>query len=156
LGRGLLNPNCFSSQFRRYPWFPFEDFYFSQRQIEILLQVAREEGGMFRSEMPCRDALPQTYYIDNPDKADEARVSEWLAHYEGIIWIKSGILIINSFSDYVILAMSDDVSFKMFGQSLYDIYMESETTFKADLKDDPILNDFMNALQETWETRDSN
>lgn len=157
IGRGLLNPDCFHDEYRQHPWFPFEDFSFEQEEVGKRVELIGNGASTFRSEMPCRDRPVRTFAVEKPDRFDVMRLTRWLAYDEGLIWSTSGSLIVNSFSDFVLLALDDETSIALFGQSGADLYRESDTLFVSGYRTDPILADFMSRVRKTWraETGDS-
>jgi hypothetical protein len=148
--RGLLNPKCFKKEFKKHGWFPFEDFTFSELEVEAFLKSVQVDGKVYRSDMPCRDLQPSIYSIERPSQVDVMKISSWLAYHEGLMWTISGNIIINSFFDYVVLALSREAAEAMFGDDLETIYNNSVSVFVENCQNDDTLIEFMEGVQETW------
>lgn len=148
LGDGLLNPRAFIPQMRRYPWYPFEDLSFEISDIEVLLGNIAKDSNVYRQSMPCRNRPVEYFEISRVDKEDVIVINDWLSYDEGIIWAPEGSIIINSFSDYVIVALPDRVYHDIYGCSGQDLFEDSISQFKTSLRSDIVT--FMSAIRETW------
>ncbi len=147
--RGLLNPNSFRPSFRRFPWFPFENFSFSNTHIKIILSRWNDIGGIYWESMPCRGDSRTILQIKSPDAMDTLKVREMFEYGEGILWSESGMILINSFTDYVILSLSENIALETFGFTARIMFENSENSFTDRDLASPI-NVFMQALKATW------
>lgn len=147
---GLLNPESFTDGYKRHPWYPFWDYPFYNENIEKLLSLLEQDGDIFRQDMPCRGKTLKTYAICGANAIDAAQVSRWLSYDEGILWTTSGNLLINSYSDLVILAISETIWIDLIGAPGFEIYNDSSPHFMARHRHDTDLDRFMKGVQNTW------
>ena len=147
MGNGLLNPCTFSQILRQHPWFPFEDLVFEHDQIAELLRLI--SGPLFRQTMPCRGTSINYYEIINPNRDDVTQVENWLSHDEGIIWSPSGGMIINIFSDAVILTLPNKLYLDVFGVTGEMLFEQSESVFRS-CEASPSIRTFMEKVRDTW------
>jgi len=151
---GLLNPSRFGREFRVYPWYPFEDLSFEIDEIFVFVEFLSRKGcSLFRQTMPCRGKPVKFYEFSSPTKVDAARLKEWLWLGENIIWADDGTLVVNSFSDVVILSWSEDLYRAVFGQSAEELFRESKSVFTQEGA--AIVQTFMELVKLTWGDRDS-
>jgi hypothetical protein len=100
--------------------------------------------------MPCRESDVEYMEVVDPNKLDEIRVKEWLDYDEGVIWHTSGWIIINSYSDYVIIVMQDAMAKEIFEYTTAQLFDMSESLFTSSPDGDQPLHVFMAEIRETW------
>ncbi len=149
LGKGLLNPSEFRPHFRKYPWVPLEDTVFNIEQIRCLLMEIWSGLVVHRCTLPCRSKAIETVQISSGDPMDVFALRDWLAYDEGMVWTCEGEIIMNSYSDYVILGISRRSSLKLFQQDPQNLFSESLSIFKTSEEDEEIAL-FMSKIRQTW------
>jgi hypothetical protein len=147
LGDSLLNPLSSDIRFRVNPWYPFQDFYFDELIVSRLLI---EMGPtLFRQTMPCRGVTPKYYRVSEASEFDLRVILEWLQYDEGIIWSENGLLIINSFSDFAVLGMSEGAGRRVFGDTIKKLYESSRSIFNGELMT-PQAEEYLSLIKTTW------
>jgi hypothetical protein len=149
---GYFDPAAFNSKFRKYPWYPFEDFYFTMETIDNLISFGSKNQVTYRQTLPCRDGPCEMFMIEHPNSMDRHKIYDWLQYDEGIIYLDNGSIILNSFTDIVILSMGDDLAKCLFEDSVKSIFDQSKSMFKNENFPEEI-SFFMSAVRRTWELR---
>lgn len=150
LNNGLLNPSCFDLDFKRFPWYPFEDLSFETDETYAFVDYfAKRHCSIFRQTIPREGAEPRFYEFSSPTKMDAGKLKEWLWLDENIVWASDGTLIINKFSDVVILAWPDTLYKLVFGQSGEELFKGSESIFTR--HEVPAIQEFMELIRLTWD-----
>lgn len=129
LPSGALNPLCAAANFRQFPWLPFQDMYLEASQVSRLAHACGQDV-LYHQTMPCRESPCRYFSVDaEMTDSDISVVQDWLQYDEGITWTADGNIIINSYSDFVVLGLADHVAHALFGQTVDSLFRESDSIF---------------------------
>jgi len=151
LSSGNVNPICALPEFRRFPWYPFQDFYVTGDHIAQMVR-AQGSGTLYRQTMPCRDTPCKYYAISDIDEIDIVTINDWLQYDEGIIWFEEGSIIISSYSDFVVLGLDDKLSCAAFGCTAESLFNDSQTVFTRTPRPAD-AEEFLAFARSTWPDR---